>query len=154
MTRYLLKAGEISEMLGSSEAHPVNKNVERTVKSLGDATGLTGIGVNIFETAPGAETTAFHAHHFEDEALFVLSGTAVAEIGDEHHDIGPGDFLGYRKGGLPHIIRNTGSEPLRCLVMGERSDHDVIDYPRAGKRLFNTVGLPSVYVDLDPEPED
>ena len=148
MTRYLLKAEDIQAMEGDTSPHPANDKVSRNVVSLGDATGLTAIGINIFETAPGAETTAFHMHHFQDEAIYVLSGSAIAEIGDESFEIGPGDFIGYRKGGLPHIIRNTGLEPLRCLVIGERSAQDVIDYPRAGKRLFNAAGVPSVYTDL------
>lgn len=135
-----LSAADIAALPGDGSLHAVNSNVDRVTRSLGDATGLTGMGVLVFETAPGADTTAFHRHHFEDEAIYVLSGTAQAQVGEDVFDIGPGDFLGHPKGGLPHIIRNTGSEVLRCLVMGERRDHDVIDYPEAGKRLTRTDG--------------
>jgi uncharacterized cupin superfamily protein len=71
-------------------------------------------------------------------------------IGDEEFIIGPGDFIGYRKGGLAHSIRNTGAEVLRCIVVGERLPHDVCDYPRQNKRLFRNpgIGMPSNLVDI------
>ena len=77
----------------------------------------------------------------------MLSGTATALIGDEAFAIGPGDFIGYRKGGLPHSIRNTGTETLRCIVVGERLPHDVGDYTRLGKRIFRNAVLPWALVD-------
>ena len=47
-----------------------------------------------------------------------------------------GDFIGYPAGGLPHTMKNTGSEVLRCIVVGQRLAHDIGDYPRLGKRLY------------------
>ena len=41
--------------------------------------------------------------------------------------VGPGDFIGHRKGGLAHTIRNTDTETPRCIVAG--------DYPRLGTRI-------------------
>lgn len=145
----LLSAEDIEALEGVSAPHPVSTKVKRITKSLGDPAGLTGIGVHLFETAPGADTTAFHFHHFEDEAVYVLSGTGEAKIGDQTYQIGPGDFMGHPKGGPAHIIRNTGSAPLRCLIVGERLDADVIDYPDAGKRLIRSAGKPDVYEDLN-----
>jgi len=146
--KHLLKAADIEVLEGVSLSHPMNPKVQRVTKSLGDPTGLTGFGIHMFETAPGADSTALHVHHFEDEALYVLSGTAHAQIGDEIFQIGPGDFLGYPKGGPAHIIRNTGAETLRCLVIGERLENDVIDYPDAGKRLTKT-GSEETYAPLN-----
>lgn len=144
---YLLKAAEIKAMEGLSKTHFLNANAIRTNKSLGDMTGLTGLGFHIIAVEPGHETTEYHAHHHEDECVYVLSGTATATIGDETFAIGPGDFIGYRKGGLAHSISNTGSETLRCIVVGERSAHDVGDYPKLGKRIYRNVGLPPNLVD-------
>ena len=139
---YLITAAEIAAMDGVRKQHFQNPNARRVNKSLGDAAGLTGLGFHLIEVDPGCETTEYHVHHHEDECVFILSGTGTAEIGDESHPVGPGDFIGYRKGGLPHAIRNTGTEVLRCLVAGERLPHDVADYPRKGLRLFRAAGLP------------
>ncbi len=146
---YLIAAAEIEAMEGLAKVHFRNPNAKRINKSLGDATGLTGLGIHLIEVAPGDETTEYHVHYHEDEAVFILSGTGTATIGEDDHAIGPGDFIGYRAGGLGHTIVNTGTETLRILVMGQRLDHDVGDYLRQGKRIFRNKGLDYGLVDLD-----
>lgn len=147
--RYLVRAAEIAAMEGLEKTHFLNANAKRVNKSLGDLTGLTGLGFHIIEVAPGHETTEHHVHHFEDECVYVLAGQATAVIGEAEHAIGPGDFIGYRKGGLAHSIRNTGTEVFRCIVVGQRLDHDVGDYPRLNKRIYRNAGLPWDLVDHD-----
>ncbi len=145
--RYLVRAAEIAAMQGLEKTHFLNANAKRVNKSLGDLTGLTGLGFHLIEVAPGHETTEHHVHHFEDECVYVLAGQATAVIGEAEHAIGPGDFIGYRKGGLAHSIRNTGTEVFRCIVVGQRLDHDVGDYPRLNKRIYRNAGLPWDLVD-------
>ena len=144
---YLVTKADIAAMDGLRKTHFLNPRAKRLNKSLGDLTGITGFGFHIIDVEPGDETTEHHRHHHEDECVFVLSGTATAVIGDEEHAIGPGDFIGYRKGGLAHSIKNTGTETLRCIVVGERLAHDVGDYPRLGKRLYRNAGLAWELVD-------
>lgn len=139
--KYLVTREEIAAMAGLSKTHFLNANAQRINKSLGDLTGLTGLGFHLIEVAPGHETTEHHLHHHEDECVFVLAGEASAWIGEVCHPIRAGDFLGYRKGGLAHSIRNTGTEPLVCLVAGERRAHDVGDYPRLAKRIYRNAGM-------------
>ena len=139
--RYVIKSAEIQSMEGLQKTHFLNPNARRINKSLGDATGLTGLGFHVIEVAPGHETTEHHCHHYEDECVFVLAGTGTAYIGDEEYAIGAGDFIGYRKGGLAHSIKNTGTEVLRCIVVGERLAHDVADYTRLGKRIYRNAGM-------------
>ena len=133
--KYLLSSEEIDSLEGERKVHFLNPGAIRINKSLGDLTGITGFGFHIIEVAPGDETTEYHVHHFEDECVYVLAGAATAEIGDNSFQIKAGDFIGYRKGGLAHTITNTGSETLRCIVVGERLAHDVGDYPRKRKRI-------------------
>lgn len=139
--KYLLKAADIAEMEGLAKIHFLNPNAQRVNKSLGDLTGLTGFGFHIIEVEPGFETTEYHVHYYEDECVYVLDGDAVAIIDQDEYPIGPGDFIGYRKGGLAHSIRNTGARTLRCIVVGERLVHDVGDYPRQKKRIYRNAGL-------------
>lgn len=147
--KYLVTREEITEMQGSKKTHFLNPNARRINKSLGDLAGLTGLGFHLIDVEPGCETTEHHCHRHEDECVFVLAGMATALIGDEEFEIKAGDFIGFRKGGLPHSIRNTGSETLRCIVVGERLAHDVADYPRLGKRLYRNLGMPWNLVDCD-----
>lgn len=138
---YIVTAEEIAAHDALAKTHFLNKGAVRANTSLGDMTGLTGLGFHIIEVEPGFESTEYHTHLFEDEAVYILSGTATVEIGEESFGVKPGDFIGYRKGGLPHTMKNTGDETLRCIVVGQRLDHDVTDYPRMGKRLFRNKGL-------------
>jgi len=146
---YLVRAAEIETAEGLSKAHFLNSNAKRVNKSLGDLTGLTGFGFHIIEVEPGCETTEYHLHHHEDECIYVLDGDATALIGEEEHAISSGDFIGYRKGGLAHTIRNTGDRTLRCIVVGERLSHDVGDYPHKKMRIYRNAGLPWSVVDHD-----
>lgn len=147
--RYLISSAEISGMEGLSKTHFLNPNARRINKSLGDLTGLTGLGFHIIDVEPGFETTEHHSHRFEDECIYVLQGSATAFIGDDSFGIGPGDFIGYRKGGVAHSIKNTGSDTFRCIVVGERLKHDVGDYPRQGKRIYRNEGMVWDLVDHD-----
>jgi uncharacterized cupin superfamily protein len=141
MKGYLLTAEEISAMDGLRKTHFPNPNARRVNRSLGDLTGLTGMGFHLIEVAPGHETTENHLHHQEYECVYILSGEATALIGDEAFAVKAGDFIGYRGAGLAHSIHNTGSATLRFLVATERRAHDVGDDPRLAKRIYRNEGM-------------
>ena len=147
--KYLITSEEIEAMEGRHKTHFLNPNAIRLNKSLGDITGIGGFGFHIIEVQPGHQTTEHHLHHHEDECVYVLAGRGTAYIGDDQFEIKAGDFLGYRKGGLAHSIRNSGDGPLRCIVVGERLPHDVGDYPRLRKRIYRNDGMTWDVVDHD-----
>jgi len=135
-----LSAENIAAMTGEHRVHFVNPAAKRINKSLGDATGLKNLGVHIMTVAPGERSSEYHCHKYEDEAIYVLSGQGMATIGEEKFKIAPGDFLGFPGGGPAHETLNDGNQPLVCLVIGQRLAQDVVDYPRAGKRLYRNSG--------------
>ncbi len=149
MDKYRVSAAEIQAFDGISKTHFLNNDAKRINKSLSDLTGLTQIGFHLVEVQPGDESTEMHRHHHEEECVYILSGTAQAFIDEEVLDVGPGDFIGYRAGGAAHKLRNSGSEVLRCIVVGQRLDHDVVDYPLKNKRLFRNQPLPWSMADID-----
>ena len=146
--KYLMTAEEIAAMPGLAQTHFLNPNAKRINKSLGDETGLTGIGFHIIEVEPGCDTTEHHNHYYEDECVYVLEGEATARIGEETFAVKAGDFVGYRKGGLAHSITNTGKTTFRCIVVGERLAHDVADYPDRSKRIYRNAGMTWNLVDI------
>lgn len=97
-------------------------------KSLRDLTGLSGIGFHIIEIQPGYESTELHQHYYEDECLYILEGEAEATIGDRTYPVKAGDFIGYRAGGEAHTLKNNSDSILKCIVVGQRLEHDVADY--------------------------
>lgn len=149
MKNYLVSKEEIEELEGLSKTHFLNENAVRVNKSLGDLTGLTGLGFHIIEVQPGAESTEFHRHYHEDECVYVLEGTAEAVIGDKTYAVKAGDFIGYRAGGEAHTLRNNSTSVLKCIVVGQRLDHDVGDYPNQKKRIYRQKDMPWNLVDID-----
>ena len=59
-----------------------------------------------------------------------------------------GDFIAYPADGEAHDLRNTGSSPMTCIVVGQRLDCDVVDYPEQNKRLFRYAGKAWDLVDI------
>ena len=82
MDKYVIKRADIEAMEGVSKQHFLNPNARRTSKSLGDLTGITGFGFHIVEVPPECESTEYHLHKFEDECVYILSGTAEVTIGE------------------------------------------------------------------------
>ncbi len=147
--KYIITKQEIEDFPGTNKTHFLNDNAQRINKSLGDLTGLSQIGFHIIEVQPGKETTEFHRHYHEEECVYILAGNAEAHIGDERYQVSAGDFIGYRAGGAAHSLKNVGSELLRCIVVGQRSEHDVADYPKLKKRIYRHKDLPWNLVDID-----
>lgn len=136
MEKYVLTKSEIDAYPGIEKTHFLNANAKRVNKSLGDLTGLTGLGFHLVTIRPGDESTEFHRHYFEEECVYILSGCADAYIGDSVHKVAEGDFIGYRACGLAHKLVNTGTQDLACIVVGQRLDHDVADYPDKKQRIY------------------
>jgi uncharacterized cupin superfamily protein len=155
MQTYVVTKQEIEEYKGLDKTHFLNPNAKRNNKSLGDLTGLNGIGFHIIEVRPGHFTTETHVHYFEEECVYVLEGEAEALVGDKTYSIKTGDFLGYRAAGEAHNIKNTGDGILKCIVVGQRLDHDVADYPELKKRMYRNKGQKWNLVDFEniAEPE-
>jgi len=145
----IVTADEIATTTGLAKQHFLNSSAERINKSLGDLAGLTTLGFHLIEVAPGKMTTEHHVHHHEDECVFVLSGSGTAFLGDTATHISAGDFVGYLAGGQAHHIENTGTTPLQMIVAGARLPHDVVDYPRANRRLFRNDGMEWCTAQLD-----
>lgn len=144
----LLTAEDIGELSETVRHHQFNDNAIRHTRSLSDELGLERIGVHLVRLEPGRESTQFHFHHQDEEFLYILSGRGIAEIGDDQHEVGPGDFMGFTGFSLPHSMRNPFDEDLVYLMGGERNPIDVCEYPRINRRMYRENGLKQ-YVDVE-----
>lgn len=139
-----LSAQAIAAMQAVKRAHFLNDGAVRDNKAIGDAAGLKNLGVHLITVAPGHRSTEYHFHHYEEECVYVLSGHGTAVIGEQSHKVGPGDFMAHPIDNIAHEMINDGSEPLVCLVIGQRLTQDITDYPRQGKRLYRHSGARSL----------
>jgi len=143
----LLGAGAIRRMKEEKFVHFLNPGAIRYTRSLGDACGLSTIGVHLVRLKQGDESTEYHFHHQDEEWVYILSGRGIAEIGGRKYRIGLGDFMGFAAGSPPHAMRNPFKQDLVYLVGGNRWPLDVCDYPRIGKRRYRMNG-DNAYVDI------
>lgn len=151
--KYIVRKSDIDSMEGLSKTHFLNENAVRNNKSLGDIVGLGGFGFHLIEVEPGHESTEYHVHYYEDECVYILEGDAVVTIDEIDYDVSAGDFIGYPAAGLAHTMKNTGTTTLKCIVVGQRLDGDIGDYPRLGKRIYrNKLGTDVVEIDSIQHP--
>ncbi len=102
----------------------------RTKRRLGDHFGLTRIGVNLTQLAPGAASSLLHSHSQEDEWVYIVSGTAVLIIDSEEFTLHAGDCCGFRAGtGKAHQLVNRSDSPVTYLEIGNRAPDDQVRYP-------------------------
>jgi quercetin dioxygenase-like cupin family protein len=62
---------------------------------------------------PG-QSTVMHSHPREEEAIFVLQGTANMSVGGDEVAVPAGSIVKFPSN-VPHDVRNLGSE--RCVIM-------------------------------------
>ena len=56
-----------------------------------------------------------HTHELEDHVVYVVRGRAMARLGDEMREVGPGEIITIPKR-VPHSFEQKGSEPFVILV--------------------------------------
>lgn len=137
---YIITAEEIEKLEGLKKTHFLNPNGARTDKSLGDIVGLKNIAFHLSKVEPRTESAVLHKHIYEEECVYIISGQATVIIDENQYSVKAGDFIGYPANGKAHTMVNDGDEELICIVVGHRSPHDVVEYPKQGKRLYKHHG--------------
>lgn len=112
-----------------------------TVKA-GEADTGGGFTLVEFLNPPGFSPPV-HVHHDEDEAFYILEGTATFHCGKEAWTAGAGDFVLLPKG-IPHWFRVTDDAALRSLQ---------ISTPARFEQFAAAVGQPAEARRLPPPPD-
>src|SRR5882724_2430451 len=119
----------------SSSGYPEpfrSRVVPREKRALGDALGLTKIGVNLTTLPPGKESSMRHWHVAEDEMVFVLEGEVVLRTDEGEQLLGPGMCAAFAAGKTDgHQLINRSTEPARYLEISNRDPGDTAVYSDA-----------------------
>jgi uncharacterized cupin superfamily protein len=102
---------------------------DRRRQALGDAAGLTQIGVNRLRLPPGAWSSQRHWHAAEDEFVYVLEGEVVlvTEAGEEA--LRAGDCAGFKAGDPDgHHFQNRSDREAVLLEAGRRDPGHYVEY--------------------------
>src|SRR3989454_11522211 len=79
---------------------------------------------------PG-QSTVMHSHPKEEEAIFVLQGTANMSIDGREVVVSAGSIVKFSKN-VPHDVRNLGTE--RCVIMFLKVNPKVLKGTAGGER--------------------
>lgn len=102
----------------------------REKRALGDALGLTKIGVNLTTLPPGKESSMRHHHTHEDELIYVLEGEVVLRTDEGEQVLRAGTCAGFAAGSKDgHQLVNRSDRPARYLEISNRDPRDTAEYP-------------------------
>ncbi|MEO7773838.1 MAG: cupin domain-containing protein [Steroidobacteraceae bacterium] len=116
---------------GSGYPEPFRSRVTpREKRALGDALGLTKIGINRTTLLPGKESSMRHWHTQEDEFVFVLEGEVTLRSDGGDQVLRAGMCAGFPAGKADaHQLLNLSDRPVVYLEMSNRDpEHDSCSY--------------------------
>jgi uncharacterized cupin superfamily protein len=146
MTRKRIDVATIAAVVGTTYPPPFDEPCRaRQRRKLGDAAGLTQLGVNLLVLPPGAWSSQRHWQTESDEFVYVLSGevTLVTDGGEEL--LRAGDAAGFKAGDPNgHCLQNRSGTDAHVLEVGTRiandgayySDIDMVALPDGGPALY------------------
>jgi uncharacterized cupin superfamily protein len=117
----------------SSSGYPEpfrSRVLPREKRAVGNALGLTKIGVNLTTLPPGKESSMRHFHTREDELVFVLDGEVILRTDEGEQVLTAGMCAGFAAGSKnAHHLVNRSDRPARYLEISNRDPEDGAEYP-------------------------
>jgi uncharacterized cupin superfamily protein len=107
----------------------------REKRKLGDACGLTRIGVNRTTLHPGKASSMRHWHSHEDELIYVLEGEVILKTDAGEQRLTAGMCAGFPAGVADgHQLLNRSDRPAVYLEISNRDSQDTGEYSEADLR--------------------
>jgi uncharacterized cupin superfamily protein len=150
-----LEPGSVEAINRSGYPEPYRSRVlPRFKRRLGEALGLTRIGINQTTLPPGKESSMRHWHTLEDEFVYVLEGEVVLRTGSGEQVLTAGMCAGFPAGNPDgHQLVNRSNAPAVYLEVSNRDSADSARYsdpevdllwnpPHARGRFTHSDGTP------------
>lgn len=106
-------------------------------KQLGAAAGGQRLGCSLYEVEPGKAAWPLHYHLANEEAIYILEGSALLEHGAQRVSLEAGAYVALRVATQEqthaHRLTNVGQGVLRYLCVSTMREPDVTIYPETGK---------------------
>jgi uncharacterized cupin superfamily protein len=139
-----LEPRSVAANTGSSYPEPYRSRVlPREKRRLGDALGLTRVGINHTTLPPGKESSMRHWHTHEDEFIYVLEGELVLRSDAGEQLLTAGMCAGFPAGATDgHQLINRSAAPAVYLEVSNRDGADCVYYPDDDVDLMYVGGKP------------
>jgi uncharacterized cupin superfamily protein len=126
------------------QPYPAPYNTElkgKTRSAIGDALGLTRIGVGLTELAPGAVSALRHWHAEEDEFVYIVSGELTLVTNDGAQLLTAGMVAGFPAGKADgHRLENRGTVKGAYIEISNRAGKEHVRYPDSDLQLVREGG--------------
>ena len=123
------EAGPVFEGTDYPGAYPARVH-GRIKLLLGEAFGLTKLGVNLTRLRPGTQSALRHFHTVQDEFIYILEGEAVLVTESGATPMRAGMCAGFKAGVRDaHHLINRSAEDVVYLEIGDRTENDEVFYP-------------------------
>jgi len=125
-----LDAAAVEPRSSTSYPEPWRSQVmPREKRALGDALGLTKIGINRTTLMPGKVSSMRHWHTHEDEFVFVLEGELTLTTDGGEQVLRAGECAGFPAGSQDgHQFANRSTRPAIYLEVSNRDLADTAYY--------------------------
>ena len=88
-------------------------------RDIGGAIGSEKLGVDVTTIRPGKKSSRLHHHKNKEEFFYILDGRCRLRVGNEIHDLRPGDAVSRPAGsGVAHQFFNPYPKPCDVLMIG------------------------------------
>jgi uncharacterized cupin superfamily protein len=107
--------------------------VPREKRRLGDALGLTRIGVNLTTLPPGKESAMRHWHTHEDELIYILEGEVILRTDEGEQALRAGMCAGFVAGHADghQLINRSGAAAVYLEISNRAPQEDTTYYSDA-----------------------
>ena len=95
---------------------------------------------HLIEVPIGSASCTVNRHICEEECIYILEGAGTVRIGATVLQVEADDFIADAAGREVHDLRNTGFNILKCTIVGQRLDFDIVDYSEQARRLDRANG--------------
>ena len=129
----IAKPSDVKPKTGTGYPEPYKSRVlPREVRQLGEACGLTKIGVNLTTLEPGKESSMRHWHTYEDEFVYIVDGEVVLRTDEGEQVMRTGMAAGFPAGDKNgHQLINRTDRTAVYLVVSNRDERDGAEYSDA-----------------------
>lgn len=154
LRRPALDPQTLSPRTGSGYPEPFRSRcLPREKRALGDALGLTKIGVNLTTLPAGKESSMRHYHTREDELVFIVEGEVVLVTDEGEQRLTAGMCAGFPAGSTNgHQLVNRSGRDARYLEVSNRDPEDEAAYPDVDLALKRGPGGAHVFTHKDGTP--
>ncbi|HEY5428708.1 MAG TPA: cupin domain-containing protein [Solirubrobacteraceae bacterium] len=106
------------------------------ISRIGAQAGSQRLGATVYEIAPGAVSSPFHAHHANEELIIVLAGSPMLRTPETERPLASGEVVSCPAGGRgAHQLRNETSEPVRVIVISTMVYPEIVEMLDSDKVL-------------------